>query len=71
MSNLEGKKNQATVVKRLIARELAHLLALREAGFIVGDVQISWSTEKSSWEVRRPAQGLFESAKTLETKSYC
>lgn len=64
------QESQLIAFKRIIARELGHLIAVREAGFQVRDVQIDWPLDGSPIEVRRPALGLLEAAKRLGPKTY-
>lgn len=70
MSEMINQEKQFNVARRQIARELAHLIAVREAGFCLGDVQISSSETSRPFVVRRSSIGLFEEAKECGPKTY-
>lgn len=70
MSETNNPQNRLNAARRLIARELAHMIAVREAGLYLGDVKISWVGEKMSFDVYRASLGLYDAAKKYGPKIY-
>lgn len=70
MSEITIQENRFNIARRLVARELAHLIAVREAGFCLGEVQISSPGNQKPYVVRRSSLGLFDAAKKYGSKTY-